>query len=135
MLSAKSIMTKNVVTVNPQMPIYDALTILTQNKVSGVPVVNDENRVVGMLSEKDVLRILIDKALIGRYSVEDYMSQEVICFSEEDNAIDLCKFFIQSHIRRVPIVNENHLVGIISRRDIVKYILEAKSKMSELRYS
>jgi len=134
MISIKSIMTKGVITVLDTLPIYEALDLLMKNKVSGLPVVNKKEDVVGILSEKDVLKILLDKKLNVKKTVSDYMSREVISFSEEDDAIDICKFFIRSHIRRVPIVKDGKLVGIVSRRDIVSIILEAKSKISQFRY-
>ena len=134
MLPVKSIMTIGVITVNPETPIYEALSLLAKNEISGLPVIDDEEHVVGVLSEKDVLRILVDKSLDVKSTVDDYMSRDVICFSEEDSAIDICKFFIRSNIRRVPIVRDNKLVGIVSRADIIPLILEAKNKISNYRY-
>lgn len=134
MLSIKDVMTKNVFYTKQNTPIYEALNMLVKHKISGLPVVSDSMRVLGILSEKDVLRILFDEKLDIKSVVEDYMSREVICFTEEDSAIDICKFFMKSHIRRVPIVRDGKLVGVVSRRDIVNLILEAKSKISQFRY-
>jgi len=134
MLPLKSIMTIGVITVKSDTPIYEALYLLSKNKISGIPVVDDEEQVIGVLSEKDVLKILFDKKLDVKSTVDDYMSRDIICFSEEDSAIDVCKFFIRSNIRRVPIIRGNKLVGIISRADIIPLILEAKNKISNFRY-
>jgi len=134
MLPIKSIMITNVVSVNPDNPIYEALHLLAKHKISGMPVVDTANAVVGILSEKDVLRILIDKRLDVKSKVEDYMSRDVVCFTEEDSAIDICKFFAGSHKRRVPIVREGKLIGIVSRADIIPLILEASDKISDFRY-
>lgn len=134
MLPIKSIMTIGVISIKPDAPIYEALYLLARHMISGIPVVNEKEHVVGVLSEKDVLKILVDKKLHVNSTVDDYMSHDVICFSEEDSAIDVCKFFIRSHIRRVPIVKENKLVGIVSRADIIPLILEAKNKISNFRY-
>lgn len=135
MIPIKSIMTTNVLTVTPQTPIHEALNILVKNKISGLPVVNDKNEVIGILSEKDVLEILVDKNLHIKKIVGDYMSVNVTCFKEEDNAIDVCKFFIKTPFRRVPIVRDGKLVGIVSRHDIVEYIVEARSMMADFRYA
>ena len=134
MFPVQSIMTTNVITVKPETPIFDALNLLVEHKISGMPVVDDRGFVVGVLSEKDVLEILIDKNLGIKKTVDDYMSRNVVSFTEEDSAIDICKFFIQSSFRRVPIVKDRKLVGIVSRRDIVELILEAKSKISDFRF-
>ncbi len=134
MLPLKSIMTIGVITVKADTPIYEALYLLTRNKISGIPVVDEDEEVIGVLSEKDVLNILFDKKLDVKSTVEDYMSRDVICFTEDDSAIDVCKFFIRSNIRRVPITKDNKLVGIVSRADIIPLILEAKNKISNFRY-
>ena len=134
MLPLKSIMTVGVISVKPDTPIYEALYLLAKNKISGMPVVNEDEHVVGVLSEKDVLRILVDRKLDVKSTVDDYMSRDIICFTEEDSAIDVCKFFIRSNIRRVPIIRDNKLVGIVSRADIIPLILEAKNKISNFRY-
>ena len=63
MLAIKSVMTADVISVQPDTPIYEALSLLAKHKISGMPVIDDEDHVVGILSEKDVLRILIDKNL------------------------------------------------------------------------
>ena len=134
MLPIHSIMTTEVITVSADTPIYEALDLLSRHRISGIPVVDQSRCVVGILSEKDVLRILIDRKLGILSTVEDYMSRDVICFAENDSAIDICKFFIRSNIRRVPIVRDNVLVGIVSRADIISLILEAKNKISNFRY-
>jgi CBS domain-containing protein len=135
MIIVKTIMTTDVKFVKQSTPIFEALDLLESSKVSGLPVVDDQMLVVGILTEKDVLEILIDKNLDVKNKVGDYMTREVICFQEEDNVVDVCKFFIKSNIRRVPIVREGKLVGIVSRRDIVSLIMEAKSKLSNFRYA
>jgi len=135
MLTLKNVMTKHVIYVKRGAPIYKAMNLLLKHKISGMPVVAESMRVVGVLSEKDVLRLLVDRKLDINSSVDDYMTREVICFSEEDSAFDLCKFFIKSNIRRVPIVKKGKLVGIVSRHDIVNLILEVKTKFTDFRYT
>ena len=134
MLPIKSIMTSHVIYVHPETPIFDALGLLTKHRISGLPVVDQDMRIKGILSEKDVLRILLDKKLDGKKLVEDYMTRDVICFSEDTRATDICKFFMKNYIRRVPICKQGKLIGIVSRHDIVELILEAKSKISDFRY-
>lgn len=135
MLPLKSIMTRDVISVTAQTPIFEALDLLSKNRISGLPVINEENEVVGILSEKDVLKLLLDKRLDGKKLVGDYMSRDVVSFSEEDSAVDVCKFFMHSYVRRVPIVHDGKLVGIVSRHDIVELILDAKRDISDFRYS
>jgi CBS domain-containing protein len=135
MISIKTIMTTNVISVKKSLPVSDALRLLMKHEISGIPVVDDKMCVIGILSEKDVLKILVDEKYDEKKTVEDYMSHGVICFTDKDDAVEICKFFINNHIRRVPIVKDGHLVGIVSRRDIVSLIIEAHSKMSDMRYT
>ncbi|MBZ0166178.1 MAG: CBS domain-containing protein [Candidatus Omnitrophica bacterium] len=134
MFPVSSIMTKEVVSVFAHTPVIEVLDLLARKKISGVPVVDQAGRVVGILSEKDLLHILLEKNVDVCPKVEDYMTREVICFTEQDDAVTVCKFFMRSHIRRVPIVRDGLLVGIVSRRDIISLIMEANTKMSTLRY-
>ena len=135
MLSIERVMTRNVISINRETPIFEAMEMLIKHKISGLPVVDVDMKVVGILSEKDVLWMLIDKNLNVQKTVGDYMTKEVVCFKEDADAIDICKLFIRQNIRRVPIVRDGKLVGIISRRDIVNLIIEAKSELSDFRLS
>jgi len=134
MIAIKMIMTTDVIYVKATTPIYEALHLLENNQISGLPVVDDQMVVIGILSEKDVLKILIDKNLDIKNTVADYMSHKVICFKEDDSVTEVCRFFIKSHIRRVPIIRDGKLVGILSRRDLVSLILETKNQLSQFRY-
>ena len=135
MIPVKSIMTTKVISVHPYTPIEEALDLLTKHKISGLPVVDECGMLKGILSEKDVLGILLNKNLDIHDTVGDYMSRSVVCFKEDDNAVDVCKFFMKTHFRRVPIVRDGKLIGIVSRRDIVSLICEVRSKISEFRYA
>lgn len=135
MVPIKSIMTTNVIFTKKDVSILEAVETLSKNNISGMPVVNDQLQVVGILSQKDVLEILLDKRLDLSKTVEDYMTRKVVCFNEEDKIVDICKFFIKSYVRRVPILQDGKLVGIVSRRDIVKLILELGRKTSDFRYA
>jgi len=134
MIPISDIMTCDVKCVTPEVPIYEALERLKKYCVSGLPVVDSTMRIVGILSEKDVLKILFDPKPVVQYTVEHYMTREVICFTEFDDAVEICKFFIRTNIRRVPIVRDGILIGIVARRDIISAILEARSKLSDYRY-
>jgi CBS domain-containing protein len=80
-----------------------------------------------VIPEKDVLKLLYDvKDKPGK--VEDFMTEEVFSFDQEDSLIDIAECFIKNNFRRVPITSEGKLVGIISRKDIIKYILQLRHK-------
>ena len=135
MIPVKTIMTQDVISVKADMPIYETMELFIRHKISGIPVVNADMKVVGILTEKDVLKLLMDRKFDVKATVGDYMKREVVCFTEEDSAISVCEFFIKNSLRRVPIVRDNKLVGIVSRRDIIELILEMRSKISDDRFS
>ena len=127
MFQAKDIMTTELVTVKRNTGIHEAIRILVENNVTGLPVVNDDMTVAGIISEKDMLGLLYnieDKP----GNVEQFMTEEVVCFEVQDSLIDIAESFIKGSFRRVPILNKGKLVGIISRKDIIAYILKLRHK-------
>lgn len=121
MLKAKDIMKTNVLAVNSHTDIYRAIRIMVENNVTGLPVVRDDLTLVGIVTEKDVLRLLY--AIEDRPgNVERFMTQPVVAFDQEDHIATVADGLAAHHFRRVPILNGGRLVGIISRKDIVKHI-------------
>ena len=123
MNETKAIMSTNVITVGKRTPIYDAIEILLENEITGLPVVNDDMTLVGIITEKDVLKLLSvlqdDSA-----TVEEFMTKEVVSFDQGEEIIAICECLIRNNFRRIPITSKGKLIGIISRKDIIKYILE-----------
>jgi CBS domain-containing protein len=116
-------MTTDVAFVKKDTPVYDVVAMLVDKDITGIPVVDDDMSLTGVITEKDVLRLLCDDPEESG-NAEDYMSTQVVSFDQNDDLIAVCECLVNSHFRRVPIVSEGKLVGIISRRDIIKYILE-----------
>jgi len=125
MPKAKDLMTKNVISVKKDTPVLDALKFMVEKNVTGVPVVDDDMLVVGILSEKDVLRLLHASEDEKRKVVEEFITHPVIHFDEEEDLDDVCDCLMNNYFRRVPVTSKGKLVGIISRRDIIGYILKA----------
>jgi CBS domain-containing protein len=123
MILARDVMTQIVFTVFPDTPLLDAARLFVEKHVSGLPVVDESKHLVGILSEKDLLRVLLETDLRGK-NVSDFMTREVISFGPTDQLIWICRFLMEHNIRRVPIVENNTLIGIVSRKDIVSQILK-----------
>ncbi len=109
----KEIMTKDVLTVSPGMPVREVARLLRDRDVSGVPVINDEGRVLGVVSELDVVSRKGDTAA-------DIMSKQVISVTEETDVDEVVLLFYNQRIRRVPVLSDGHLVGIVSRSDLLQ---------------
>jgi CBS domain-containing protein len=133
MLPIKDVMTKDVHSIDKSAHICDALKQLTRYGISGMPVVEPDMTVIGILSEKDVLHLLIDPWDSKRSQVQDFMSRKVFTFHEDDCVFEVCRVFLKHTIRRVPIVRDERLVGIVSRHDIVSLIIKAEETLSDLR--
>jgi len=113
MKTAKDIMTKEVITVKPSTTRDELAKILARNKISGVPVLDEEGSVIGVVTEADLLQ----KA--GK-TVGELMTKEVISVCEDTPIEEIAKILAEKGIKRVPVLKEGKLVGIVSRADIVK---------------
>jgi len=128
MFEVKNIMTKDVVAVKKETAIQEAIRTMVENNITGLPVVNDEMQLVGVISEKDVMMLLYN---VGSRTgkVEDFMTRNVVSFDQEDSLAEVCDCLLKNHFRRVPIVAgpKKKLVGIISRKNIVQSIFQHQS--------
>ncbi len=127
MFKAKTIMKTDVISITKDTEIYEAIRIMVEKNVTGLPVVNDDDTLAGVITEKDVLRLLYNSEDLPG-TVETFMTTDVTCFDQEDSLIDVADSFINNHFRRVPILDEDQLVGIISRKDVIAYILKLRRK-------
>jgi len=120
---AKDIMTRDVITVKTDTPIYEAMEFVAKYNISGIPVVDDDMSLLGILSEKDMINLLHTPEEYGAKTVNDFMTQPALYFEENEGLLDVCDFLKKNVFRRVPITSKGKLVGIISIKDVIKYIL------------
>jgi predicted transcriptional regulator len=130
MFTAKDIMTEEVIRVRPEMPVYDAIELLVENEITGMPVVDDGSNLVGVLSEKDVLAMLYAMEDNTEQTVGDYMSTGVVSLDVNASLIDLCDCLTRNVFRRVLITENGKLAGVVSRSDMIKIILKIKKHMA-----
>ena len=121
MVTAADIMTREVVTIQAEAPLREALFKLVQNKISGLPVVNQENEMVGIITEKDMLNFILSGSL-PQTVVKEAMTKEVICFPPDTPYEKLCLNLIEHNFRRIPIVEGKKVVGIVARRDLLREV-------------
>ena len=123
MFEIETVMTTDLITVARHAPITKVLEIMSEHDVTGLPVVNDDMTLVGIISEKDLLTLISDQG-DNSAKAEDFMTEDIISFDQNDDLIAICECLTNNHFRRVPIVSQGKLVGIVSRRDIIKYMME-----------
>jgi len=121
MISLGKIMTRDVVTVRTTTVIYDAIRMMADGNITGLPVVDEDEKLMGIITAKDIMRHLLNtRGTEGE--VQDCITTDVISFNENDDLLDAINTLVENKFRKVPIESEGKLVGIISRRDIISYI-------------
>ncbi|MDQ6659818.1 MAG: CBS domain-containing protein [Chloroflexota bacterium] len=111
-MKVRDIMTTNVITIKEDQTRQQAARLLSQHRISGLPVVNDDNIVLGIVTEYDVL------SKEGK-TVADIMTPSVISVGEDTDLEDVRHIFVQERIKRLPVLAQGQLVGIVSRADLV----------------
>ena len=129
MVKAKNIMTKEVVSTRRDMPAEEALEYLLRNKIAGMPVVEEDMTLVGIVTEKDLLELLCEPEDAGQKTIEHFMTQPAVHFDEDESLNEICKCFLEVTFRMVPVTKEGKVVGIVSRRDVLKCVLEGKESV------
>ncbi len=130
MVRAKDIMSTTVTTVHEYANVMEVIKLLVDHNVTGLPVVDDSGRLLGMVTEKDILMLLLYDPNVKGKTVTDLMTTEIVHFDEDENLMSIFESLVKSNFRRVPILSEGRLVGIVSRRDIIKF-LSAKARKAQ----
>ncbi|MEL6341850.1 MAG: CBS domain-containing protein [Myxococcota bacterium] len=119
---ARDVMVKRVYTVTPDQRVYEAVNILLKRRISGMPVVDNERRVVGVISERDGIQALM-RAVHDRTppsTVGDVMTPNPKTITADTHLMTIAHRFLTDNIRRLPVVDaEGRLVGQVSRRDLL----------------
>ncbi|MBA7632850.1 Hypoxic response protein 1 [subsurface metagenome] len=126
MLKAKDIMTEEVISVKKDTLIFEAVELLAKNSITGIPVVEDDMTLVGILTEKDVLGLFYALKDAENKTVNDFMTQPAVHFNENESLLDVCDCLMNNPFRRVPVTSKGKVIGIISRQDFVEYILQLR---------
>ena len=120
-ITVRDYMVANLTTFTPDMNVLEAIDLMVQNNISGAPVIDHHGNLIGVLSEKDCMKVALNASyheeLGGR--VEQFMSLGVKTVDADMNITDLAKLFLEQPIKRYPVVDDNRLVGQISRRDVL----------------
>ena len=118
-MNAKDIMTRDIITVSPTMKVKELAMTLIKNQISGAPVASKDGKIVGIVSEADIV------AKKGK-DVRAIMSKKVISITEDASVEEIARLMTTHAIKRLPVMNEDKIVGIVSRADIVSAIAQGK---------
>ncbi len=125
--TAADIMTTPVITAQPQMRLTEAIELMLRWNISALPVVDAQNDILGIISEYDVMNFAFD-GHAAEATVEEAMSRKVTTFPPETDVDMLVHCCVSQRMRRLPIVKDGKLVGIVSRRDILREIQKEYSR-------
>ena len=128
--SIKEFMAKQLITFQSDTPIETAMESFLENKISGAPVLDDQEKLVGVLSEKDCMRTLFESSYYNNLGgfVREYMSTDLKTINIHDTLSNVADEFIKSRFRRFPVMEGDKLVGQISRRDILRAIVKLSNE-------
>jgi len=120
-------MVSKLITFTPEMDITEVIDSLLENRITGAPVLNSRNQVVGLIDDKDCLQVLIESAYhnlpISNNQVAHYMTKDMKSISDKDTIVDAANIFLSTKYKRLQVKDEDgKLVGQISRRDILRAI-------------
>lgn len=149
-MQARDIMTTDAVTVGPEAETADVAGLMLERRVSAVPVVDGERRILGIVSEGDLIRraecgaerhgswwlaLLADRTaeFIKTYGTraEDLMTRDVVTVPEEATLAEIAQLLEAHRIKRVPVVRDDRLVGIVSRANVLRGLASLRSAPAE----
>jgi CBS domain-containing protein len=129
MFQVRDIMTTMVVTVTPEATLREAASLILRHGVSGLPVVDEKDQLVGVLSEWDLLEVL-ESPEIEMDRVGDYMTAEPLSVNEDMSLVDVVDLFKTKRVRRLPVTRDMFLVGVVSRHDVIRFVLTTRDRIA-----
>lgn len=119
---AREIMVTNLVTLSPEMDVFDAIDLLLKHQISGAPVVDAAGNFVGVFSEHCSISLLVAAAYDSAPTncIDRFIDRNVATIEPETDLLAIAERFLNTHQRRLPVLENGHLVGQISRRDVLK---------------
>ncbi len=140
MVTASDLMTRDILSVSPEMTLGEAADIMMKKRITGLPVVDEAGQIRGMVSEEDIVRRMNPREESGRggwlsfiasggakneCKVEKAMTRDILMASEGETLANLISLLARKRIKRLPIVRDGKLVGMVSRVDILRFLAEA----------
>ncbi|HEU4453464.1 MAG TPA: CBS domain-containing protein [Longimicrobium sp.] len=127
-LTVRDVMTQRVYRVGPDSTVREVLDLISEHKLRAVPVVDGERVVLGMVSDRDLMRFLLPRmqksdeipASLREITVREVMSRSVICVSEDQALAEVTSIMVSKDLERLPVVSEGKLTGFLTRGDILR---------------
>lgn len=125
-------MARDLITFSPDQQVMEVIEVMVKNKISGGPVVDSENNLLGIISQGDCIKQLNDSRYynmpINDVKVKKFMAKNVETIDANSNIFDAADRFLKAKRRQFPIVKEGKLIGQISQKDVMRAALKMKSQ-------
>ena len=115
-------MATRLVTLDAEMDVFHGIQVLVKNNISGAPVIDKNRKLLGIFSEKSCMRVLVDAAYDGlpTNQIGKFMDTEPVTITPETQLLSIAQIFLTTPRRRLPVIENDQLVGQVSRRDVIK---------------
>ena len=117
---------RDIISINENKTVFDAIKSISQNKIGALPVINNQMKLSGIISERDIIHKLSENSEMDFSNIEikSIMTNKVITCNKNTQSDVLMTIMTNNKIRHIPIVEKNSLIGIVSIGDVVKRLLE-----------
>ena len=117
---------RDIISINENKTVFDAIKIISQNKIGALPVINNQMKLSGIISERDIIHKLSENSEMdfSNIKIKSIMTNKVITCNKNTQSDVLMTIMTNNKIRHIPIVEKNSLIGIVSIGDVVKRLLE-----------
>jgi CBS domain-containing protein len=132
-MQAKDAMTSPPITVGPETPLREVGSLLSRHRISAVPVVDPAGRLLGILAERELITADVDATQgSGTLSTQagQVMNRNAACVDEDANLHDVARMLVEPDVRRVLVVREREVLGVISRRDLVRWLARSDATLA-----
>ena len=121
-----TLLERKVISINENDSLYDAIKVLSEQKIGALPVLNNQEKLSGMLSERDIIQKLsFNKTIdLSQIQIRSIMTTKIITCNQNTESNVLMTIMTNNKIRHIPIIKQGSLIGIVSIGDVVKRLLE-----------
>lgn len=148
-MKIKDIMLRNTTSVLPDCYLEEVIQIMALQRINGIPVVDEEQKVIGFISYHDIVKALLPNYLgiinsntfitdfihlskklkeYAHHKVEEFMKRDIKTINEDDNEVMAADLLIRYKIHHLPVIRKGHLVGIVTMKDLLKAMIENKEE-------
>ncbi|MCA9090553.1 MAG: CBS domain-containing protein [Planctomycetaceae bacterium] len=124
-ITARDIMTTKVLTVSPDQDLFDVISLLIKHKISGAPVVDRNGRYLGVFTERTSISLLMDAVTQGTPTnrIEPFIDTDAVTIGPDTDLLTIAQILKDTHYRRLPVLQHGKVIGLISRRDVLRAAL------------